>query len=263
MQAERVTLASLVPTQLQQLTEQGLAAPPSLRVVLVGGAAAAPSLLARAEGLGWPVLATYGLTEASAQVATRRPGVRQRGHGHVGAPLPGVRVRIADGVIEVGGPTLASAYLDAHGERAITGDDGWLRTGDAGALDGDGELYVYGRVDRVIVTGGENVAPAEVEAALVECEDVGAAFVFGRSDPRWGELVVGAITRAPACTLDEATLLARVGEKLGAALSTWKRPRLLCLLDALPLLASGKPDPVAIRAAASERLKPLRYGRDG
>ena len=160
-----VTIASLVPTQLGRLLDRE--PPASLRVVMLGGAPADPTLLTRARDAGWPVAPTYGLTQACSAVTVAEVGDTETS----GTPLPGIDVTIAaDGEIVVDGPTVA--------ER--------LHTGDLGELDDRGRLRVLGRKVDTIVSGGENVMPSEVEAALLAHPAVAEAGVFGRPDPRVG-----------------------------------------------------------------------------
>jgi O-succinylbenzoic acid--CoA ligase len=220
-----VTIASLVPTQLARLLDAGARRGPRLRVVMLGGAPADPTLLVRARGAGWPVAPTYGLTQACSAVTVAEPGDTETS----GAPLPGLRVAIASdadeheargsGEILVDGPTVAGG--------------GVLRTGDLGRLE-RGRLIVVGRKSDTIVTGGENVAPTEVESVLLEHPAVAEAGVFGRADAEWGEAVSARVVlRAPA-TAEElrahcATRLAR-----------FKVPKTIEPIDALPRNAAGK-----------------------
>ena len=209
-----ITIASLVPTQLARLLEAGTPAPPSLRVVMLGGAPADPTLLARARDAGWPVAPSYGLTQACSAVTVAEPGDVESS----GAPLPGLRVSIApDGEILVEGPTVAGA--------------GVLRTGDLGRLSG-GRLIVVGRKSDTIVSGGENVAPTEVEAVLLEHPAVAEAGVFGRPDPEWGEAVTAfVVTRGPV-----GDLRAFCRERL----APFKVPKTIEVVDSLPRNAAGK-----------------------
>jgi O-succinylbenzoic acid--CoA ligase len=224
--------------------------PRSLRAVLVGGAASAPELLERAARRGFPVLATYGLTEACSQVATQRPG-EPVATGTVGRPLPGVAVRIVDGEIQVRGPTLLTAYHPATSSPFV--DGGWLRTGDLGAFDADGALRVLGRARELIVTGGENVHPLEVEAALERVPGVRSACVFGVPDPTWGELVAAAVVVLPGVALDAASIDAKLREEL----ASFKRPRRIAFVAELPQTPSGKSDRAATRRLALPLLAPL------
>ena len=149
-----ITLASFVPTMLVRLRDAGLERAPGLRAALLGGGPIPPDLLDWARELRLPVLPTYGMTETCSQIATMDPGEALAGERGA-RPLEGAEIQIADdGEILVRGPMVASGALAA---------DGWLHTGDAGRLDEAGRLHVDGRIKDTIVTGGENVAPAEVE----------------------------------------------------------------------------------------------------
>jgi o-succinylbenzoate---CoA ligase len=226
---------ALVPTQLRRFLDEEPDGLRSLDAVLVGGAATDAGLLARAWREGVPVVTTYGMTETAG------------GCVYDGEPLDGVRVRVTDGV-ELTGPTLALGYrLDpAATEAAFAG--GWFRTRDAGALDADGRLTVTGRLDDVVITGGVNVAPAAVEAALREHPDVADAVVFGRPDPTWGQRVVAAVVPAPGATPELPALRDWVADRLGRPAA----PRQLHVLRALPLLHTGKPDRRAVAALTPE-----------
>jgi o-succinylbenzoate---CoA ligase len=218
-----VTVVSLVPTTLARLLDAGLRDPPALRCALIGGGPVAPELLRRARDAGVPVAQTYGLTEACSQVTTARPGDEQP---DAGPPLFCTRVRMAgDGEILVAGPTLASA-----------GPGGWHPTGDLGDLDGDGRLRVTGRKADTIVTGGENVAPTEVEAVLAEHPAVAEAAVHARPDPDWGEAVVATVVLRDGMRADPADLLAHCT----ARLARFKVPKDVRFAAALPRTRSGK-----------------------
>ncbi len=255
IEARRVTLLSLVPTTLRRLLElQGWQPPAGLRAILVGGAAAPAALLRRAAERGWPVLATYGLTEACSQVATQRLGSAARSELGCGEPLPGLEVRIRGGVIELRGPTLMSATLPSPTTSPWTAD-GWLRTGDLGRLDAAGRLHVLGRRDAVIVSGGENVQPAAVEEALAAHPAIDAACVFGVEHPEWGEAVAAAVRGAPPPP--DAELVAFLAERL----APHQRPRWLACLEEWPVTASGKADRARIRRLAAPHLRPLDGAR--
>jgi O-succinylbenzoic acid--CoA ligase len=252
---ERVTLLSLVPTQLSRLLdlEPAWHPPRSLRALLLGGAAASHDLLERAAKRSVPVLATYGLTEACSQVATQRPGTRV-GAGGVGPPLPGVEVRLVSGEIQVRGATLMTAY---HPDGANAFEGGWLATGDLGRFDAEGNLHVTGRLREVIISGGENVHPREVEAALESASGVASACVFGIPDGTWGELVAAAVVPASAGSCDLTAIDAHVKGRL----APFKRPRRIALLTELPLLPSGKFDRAEVAKRALPHLRPVPTGR--
>ena len=207
--ADDITVVSLVPTQLRRLLDAGARPGARLRVVLLGGAAATPDLLEEARAAGWPVRATYGLTQACSQVAVD------------GRPLPGLAVTLADdGEILVEGPTIAGG--------------GILHTGDLGRFAEDGRLEIVGRKSDTIVSGGENVAPAEVEAALLAHPAVADAGVFGRPDPDWGEAVTASVVlRAPADPQE-------LREWVAGRLARYKVPKAIEAVSELPRNRSGK-----------------------
>jgi O-succinylbenzoic acid--CoA ligase len=224
IERDEVTLASLVPTTLERLLDIGLKAPNPLRVALIGGGPLAPVLAAQAQEAGIPVAQTYGMTEACSQVATSLPGEPDT----AGRPLVGQRVEIApDGEILVAGPNVAPETVAA---------DGWLHTGDRGALDEHGRLTVTGRKADTIVTGGENVAPAEVEAALLAHPAVADAGVHGRPDPRWGEAVVATVVLHDGSHAEAEELRAHVASQL----ARYKVPKEIAFAATLPRTPSGK-----------------------
>jgi len=253
MEREAVTLLSVVPTMLHRLlqSERPRWRPsPALRAVLVGGAAFPEALRSRASSRAIPALSTYGCTEACSQVATQTP--EQAGLPGSGAPLPGIEVRIVDDEIQVRGPTLMQGYLGTRRSDEPWTEDRWFRTGDFGGFASDGQLVVHGRLDDIIVTGGENVAPQEVEAWLESVPGVAAACVFGVADSEWGQRVVGAIV-AETPAYDPDTLRARMKSEL----APHKRPKDLAVLDAFPLNRSGKIDRSRVRALVDAKLRPI------
>ena len=210
------TLVSVVPTTLARLLDAGLREPPALRAALVGGGPIAPALLRRAGDARVPCVTTYGLTEACSQVTTGGP------------PLFCTRVRIGDGgEILCAGPTVAPGSLAA---------DGWLHTGDLGRLDERGELTVTGRAADTIVTGGENVAPAEVEAVLAEHPAVADVAVHGAPDEQWGERVVATIVLRPGQTATSDLLAGYCRVRL----ARYKVPKEFRFSLDLPRTQSGK-----------------------
>jgi O-succinylbenzoic acid--CoA ligase len=237
----RATLASLVPTQLDDLLTANVVLPP-WRAVLLGGAAAPPPLLDRAAARGVRFLRTYGMTETFGQVATQRLADAGNPHAPVIA-LRGVELlagtKAAPQRIQLRAPQLMTGYL---GEPPLTPP---LVTSDLGYLDEHGGLHVLGRADDIIITGGENVHPAQVEAAVASAPGVAQACAFGIPDERWGALVACAIV--PAGKLD----LEQLHTWLVAHLPPQLRPRRLAVVDALPLLPTGKVD----RRGLAERLR--------
>ncbi len=261
---ERVTLLSLVPTQVVRLLAAGCRPPASVRAVLVGGAPCAPDTLARAAAAGWPLLTTYGLTETASQVTTQPLGLRPHVDLGAGVPLPGVEVAIRGGRVAVRGPTLATGYAiggvapasprgpdgaassaSCQAPQGLPGAfeplpldaEGWFHTGDLGHLDSLGRLHVHGRADRVIVTGGEKVAPERVEAELLALPEVVEAAVVGRPDPEWGLCVVAYVVWSGApLPLGEARA------RLAGRLAAHELPRELRAIERLPRLPNGKLD---------------------
>jgi o-succinylbenzoate---CoA ligase len=223
--ARRVTLASLVGTMLARLLDVD-AELDRLRCVLVGGGPVRADLIERALAAGAPIAPTYGLTEAASQVTTLPPGEAGRRPGSAGTPILPTEVRIDEGVICVRGATVA---------RGSAGPDGWLRTGDLGRLEGD-HLYVLGRADDVIVTGGENVSPEEVERVLLAHPAVADAAVIGREDPRWQRAVVAVVVARDGARTDQEELR----QFCRARLAPFAVPKQFRFADRLPRDAQGK-----------------------
>ncbi|MES2211244.1 MAG: alpha/beta fold hydrolase [Chloroflexota bacterium] len=244
---------SLVPTQLSQLLDAGVGPPPpSLRAVLLGGGAIPPTLVERAIGAGWPVLPTYGLSEAGSGVTVLTTAEAATHPWSAGSPLPGVQIRIGDpdgagiGEIVVHTPARFSAYLgDAADTAAVLDADGWLRTGDLGRLDRGRLTVVDRRTDR-IVRGGENISPAEVETVLLAHPAIADAAVVGRPDPMWGHVPVAAIVLRNGAADPGDEVLAR---HCRAALAGFKVPAAFIRLRSLPRTASGKLRRGALRAS--------------
>jgi O-succinylbenzoic acid--CoA ligase len=241
-----VSHASVVPTQLLRLLDlRGERPPPeTFRCALVGGARAPTDLVRRALALGWPLALTYGMTEATSQVATASPPLTADKPGTVGKPLDAVEVRLAeDGEILVRGATVVSGYVGVE-DRTVAGPDGWLHTGDLGRLDEDGDLWITGRrVDR-IVTGGVTVDAVEVEEAIRAYEGVRDVCVVGLPDAEWGERVAASVVPAG----DSVDLDALSGF-LRATLSGPKLPRIFHVCPELPRNPNGKVDRRAVRGA--------------
>ena len=189
----RITHLSLVPAMLYRLLEEKTAPPASLRVVLLGGASSSQALVDEAMGKGWPVCPSYGLTEAASQVATVYPPDPDWRQGEAGAPLPHMEVEVGEstGAIRIRGVSVARYCREAAQVRSFLLDArGWLDTGDVGWLDEAGCLHVTGRRDDVLISGGENIHPAVVEAVFSDCPGVAQAAVTAVDDPRWGDALV-------------------------------------------------------------------------
>ncbi|HEV3055932.1 MAG TPA: AMP-binding protein [Solirubrobacteraceae bacterium] len=214
--ARRITIVSLVPTMLARLLDAGLRRPPTLRWVLLGGGPIPAPLLEHAAEAGVPVAPTYGMTEACSQIAT------------FGLPLQGVELSL-----DRAGEILVRGAVVAPGALA---DDGWLHTGDLGAFDSQGLLTITGRRADTIVSGGENVAPEEVEAVLLEHPALADAGVFARADPEWGEAVIAAVVVRDGGKVSPDELRRHCAARLAA----FKVPKAFEQRPALPRTTSGK-----------------------
>jgi O-succinylbenzoic acid--CoA ligase len=241
------TLASLVPSVLASLLDAGFSPSEDLRAVLLGGAGCSPELARRAHVARVPLLTSYGLTETASQVVTRRYAERyqplpvRRGVVSSGHSLPGVTLRLEADTISVNAASLFSGYV---GETARALDErGFFVTSDRGELGDDGELYVRGRRDDVIVSGGENVDPLEVEAELLALPGVHGACVFGTPSEKFGEIVSAVLVARDAAL----GVPGHLAELLADRLARHKVPRRVVLAETLPLGASGKVDRRACR----------------
>jgi o-succinylbenzoate---CoA ligase len=242
IEAHRVTLLSMVPTMLALLLQAHPTwrAPSQLRALLLGGAAAPPLLLAQAAARRLPIVVTYGCTETCSQVvATPYVHRYESAAWNAGRPLAGAEIRVADGRILVRGPMLMSGYL---GEPPLAPGD-WFDTGDVGELDATGALQVHARRADLIVSGGENVYPAEVEAALESCPGIRTAAVFGIDDPVWGQVVAALLVAEPGAA---GTVESSLREHLASRLAPHKRPRRIAFVPTLPLTPAGKLDRAAL-----------------
>jgi len=241
------SLVSVVADSLRRMLDArgGRPFPPSLRRVLLGGGPAPRSLLDDCRRERIPVACTYGLTEAASQVATQADSAVP--DASCGPPLAVTEVRIerdgasarpgAEGEILVRGPTVMAGYHARPEESARALDRGWLRTGDLGVLDERGELHVTGRRDLLIVSGGENVSPAEVERALLDHDAVAEALVRGAPHERWGTVPVAQVTLRPGATARAEDLAAHCR----GLLASFKVPARIEIVPELPRGPSGKP----------------------
>lgn len=228
---------AVVPTQLRRLVDAG-ADLSAAATILLGGAAVPPGLLDAARAAGGRVITTYGMSETSG------------GCVYNGMPLDDVSVDIGPGDrIRIAGPVLFSGYRLRPDLTAAARDGRWFVTSDLGSLGPSGELLVRGRGDDVIITGGEKVLAAEVEAALATCAGVREAAVVGRADAEWGELVTAVVVPAdPSAPPRLADIRAHVRDLLPG----WAAPAALLLVPEMPLLPSGKPDRATLRARAAD-----------
>jgi O-succinylbenzoic acid--CoA ligase len=230
-----ITMVSVVPTMLRRLIPFGPFH--GLRGVLVGGGPIPDGLLEDAVAVGLPALPTYGMTETFGQVATLLPGTPTARRAH---PLPGVDLRVRpDGRVAVRGDQVSAGYV-GEADR----DDPWLVTNDLGEIDEDGAVHILGRADTVIVTGGENVSPERVEAALRAIPGVDEAVVVGVPDVEWGRLV--------ACAFSGAADPENLRYLLADSLPAWMIPKRFVAVTAIPRTSIGKPDRSAVEAFFEE-----------
>jgi len=223
---EGTTIVSLVPTALRRLLDAG-APLHEFRCVIVGGASCPPELRSRAERNGVTIVDAYGLTETWSGCALD------------GAPIEGATIRIADdGEILVRGAMVMRGYRrDPERTAEVLDADGWFRTGDVGSIDANGRVTVTDRKKDLIITGGVNVSPTEVEAALSHHPALGDACVIGVPDDEWGERVVAFVVPAPGRA---APSLAELRDFARDRLSAPKLPREVRVVDGIPRTASGK-----------------------
>lgn len=237
LKSGEASVASLVPTMLHRVLDIDPGPYGDLKAVLLGGGPATRDLVQRTLDAGLPVLPTYGMTETASQMATVTPGEERQALGTVGRPLDGMVVTFEDGEILVEGPAVSPGYL---GEPARSGPH---HTHDLGHLDEDGRLVVTGRIDDIILSGGEKVVPQHVEAVLESFPGIDRAVVLGVADDDWGRAAVAVIEGDP---IDEAAL----GARARAALPTHEVPKRWVSVEGLPLLPNGKID----RTAAARML---------
>jgi O-succinylbenzoic acid--CoA ligase len=256
LKAADASAVSLVPTMLDRLLDAGTI--PDLRFVLLGGAPCPPELMARAHDRDVPVAPTYGMTETASQIATARPEDARDAPDSVGNPLMFAEISVVDsagaicetgesGELVVSGPMVTPGYLDDETTATRFTSLG-LRTGDRGYRDSDGRLYVEGRVDDTIITGGENVDPDEVASVLRSHPAVEACAVVGIPDPEWGQRVGALVVPENGTTPAAETLETHCRDRLAG----YKCPRTIGFADELPRTASGTVDRDAVVATLED-----------
>ncbi|KPI06454.1 o-succinylbenzoate--CoA ligase [Actinobacteria bacterium OK074] len=262
VERERPTFFSAVPTiysMLAALPDQVRPDTSSLRFGVCGAAPASAELLTRFEArYGFPLVEGYGLSEGTCG-STINPVAGPRRAGTVGLPFPGQEIRIVDadgsevppgveGEVVVRGPNVMRGYLGRPEETAKVIVDGRLHTGDVGRLDADGYLTLVGRSKDMIIRGGENIYPKEIEDVLVGDPSVLEAAVIGVPDEKWGEVVVAYVQPRPGSTVDPSALQSLCARSL----TGFKRPTAFFVVDAIPKNPVGKIDKVSLRAAHTE-----------
>ena len=250
IERERITLTVLVPAQLDMM----MASPrwhsadfSSLRMITTGSTIVAARIIRAVHARGVPLVQIYGATETCPIAACLKAEDAERKAGSTGKAAAHCELRIVDeygmdvaqgacGEILVRGPNVMSGYWKAPQETAAALIDGWFHSGDMGHQDAEGYLYVDGRKKEMIISGGENIYPAEIENLLAECQDIAEASVIGRADERWGEIVVAVVAPKTGCTLTPAAVL----QLLEGRIARYKHPKEVVFVGELPKTALGK-----------------------
>jgi fatty-acyl-CoA synthase len=250
IERERITLTVLVPAQLEAMIAHPrwpTADLSSLRMISTGSTLVPERLTRAVHARGVPLVLVWGATETAPIAACLHADEAMRKVGSTGRAAAGCELRIVDaaggdvrpgasGEILVRGRNVMSGYWRDESASADALAGGWYHSGDSGHFDADGFLTIDGRLKDMIITGGENVSPAEVEAVLFDCPDIGEAAVVGRPDARWGEAVVAVVAPAPGATLTPERVLALFDDRL----ARFKHPKDVLVVEALPRTALGK-----------------------
>ncbi|GAO37159.1 2-succinylbenzoate--CoA ligase [Sulfuricella sp. T08] len=257
LEKHRVTHISLVPAMLARLLDTGRESPPpAIKVALIGGGPLSVALAERARAAGWPVCASYGMSETGSQVATLCDLPQGWEPGQVGSPLPGLDVEVVgeDGLptsgigrIRIRGAAVMAGYASPQREMGLGLAQGWFISGDLGRIDAQGNLTVLGRHDDMLVSGGTNVHPQQVEEVLKRCLGVADAALTSVADDIWGDLLVAAVV----AEADDEVLEKWCRNELAGAM----RPRRFIRLPVLPRNALGKLDRQALRDLIRQKLE--------
>jgi fatty-acyl-CoA synthase len=235
---------------------------PHLHTVVGGGAFVPPDTIRRVEEqFGVQCIVSYGQSESPAMLQTQRDDAADIKAGSLGRPLPGrdVRIALADGTTAADGVVgeictrSKMAMLGYIGQPEATAEvidgAGWLHTGDLGEMDANGYITFHGRARDVIIRGGENIYPDEVEHAMLDHPSVSAVAVVGAPDERWGEVPVGFVLPAPACDIDGEDLTTFGRRRL----APFKVPKRWVAVTSFPLTSSGKVRRVELRERLSDQ----------
>lgn len=240
------THVSLVPAMLARLLEIMPNPPPHLKLVLIGGAALEPSLAQRAVAQKWPLCISYGMSETCSQLASLCNPASNWSGQLVGKPLPGMQIRIEHitGRIQVRGNMLMAGYANSKGYLGVgIEEDGWFTTADVGSIDTSGQLWVQGRADYVLNSGGIKIYPEQVECILKDCPGINEVAISGRYDPIWGELVVAIFVGTAEICAIEAWCRQHIHSSI--------RPRSVIKVKTLPRTTIEKLDRAALRVMAN------------
>jgi fatty-acyl-CoA synthase len=247
---ERITLTVLVPAQLDAMLAHprwASADLSSLRMITTGSTLVPMRIIRAVHARGVPLIQVWGATETGPIAACLHANEAMRKAGSTGRAARHCELRIAGfggeqlapgvpGEVWVRGANVMSGYWSDPEASAKALAGGWFHSGDLGHLDEDGYLTIDGRLKDMIISGGENISPAEVEAVLLDCPDIAEAAVVGRPDARWGEVVVAVVTPAPGAKLERDRVLALFDGRL----ARFKQPKDVVVVDALPRTAIGK-----------------------
>ncbi len=251
IERERITLTVLVPAQLDMLIAHPRwrsADLSSLRMISTGSSIVPERLIRALQERGVPMVQVYGATETCPIATYQKLADVERKPGSAGRPAPGCEVRVAGdgggddlapgitGEILVRGPNVMIGYWRAPQATAEVLRDGWFRSGDMGHWDEDGYLFVDGRRKEMIISGGENIYPAEIENVLIECQDIAEATVVGRPDPRWGEVVVAVVVPRSGADLSRERVLGLFEGRI----ARFKHPKEVLFVGEMPKTALGK-----------------------
>ncbi|MEH7525627.1 AMP-binding protein, partial [Bacillus sp. JJ1503] len=237
----------IVSTMLSRIEEELIDEhlPSEFRCMLLGGGPASKALLEKCKHKQIPVYQTYGMTETSSQIVTLSPEYSMSKLGSAGKVLFPSQLKIVRsdgdeagpneaGEILVKGPNVTSGYLNKEDETEKKIVNGWLSTGDIGTLDQEGFLYVLDRRSDLIISGGENIYPAEIESVLVSHPSISDAGVIGVKDEEWGEVPIAFVVKVIEVTAEE------IREFCQQKLAKYKIPKKILFLDEIPRNASKK-----------------------
>jgi fatty-acyl-CoA synthase len=258
VEAERITLTVLVPAQLMALMEAPRwreAELSSLRMITTGSTIVGEAFVRKVNARGVPLVQVYGSTETAPVASYVRREDAARKAGSAGVPALHCEVRVVDdagrelaqernGEIEVRGPNVMLGYWRSPEATAEALHDGWFRSGDVGHFDAEGHLHVVSRKKDMIISGGENIYPAELETILLECPQIEEACVVGRPDERWGEAVVAAVVLKKGGVLSARQVMDLFENRI----ARYKHPREVRFVPALPRTALGKVKKDDVRA---------------
>ena len=251
VEKRRPTLSLLVPAAMQAVVSHPAFASTdlsSLRLLNTGSMVVPESLIAAFHRRGVPVGQIYGATETAPIATALRREDAMRKPGSAGKPVPHAEVKIVDGEIQVRGPAVMRGYWSGGNGEGSGLADGWFRSGDLARVDEEGFYWIVGRSKDVIISGGENIHPAELENVLADCPAIAEAAVIGVRDPKWGEAACAVV--APKVKMTEGEVL----KLFESRLARYKHPRRVVFLDRLPRNAMGKVQKAELRRLVDAQL---------